>query len=104
MLKSKTKKAILLFPPNWSAIVSGPHLAMPLLAGVAKRLGWESETWDLSEAFYRTYAAPPTRYAVEKAAKNGSFVKLDQLYFDWEDQLRSHQETGKFGSDFGLLS
>lgn len=97
-------KAILLFPPNWSASVSGPHLALPLLAGMARGLPeWEVETWDLSERFYRTNAVPPLRSAVVAASHNGDLDILDRLYFDWEDQLRSLAVAGD-GPPFGLLS
>lgn len=96
-------KAILLFPPNWSACVSGPHLALPLLAGMGRNSDWQIETWDLSEEFYRTYAKPPDRFTVWRASQAGDFDTLDRLYFAWEDQLRSMQQACE-GEVFGLLS
>lgn len=97
-------KVLLLFPPNWSACVSGPHLAMPLLAGAAMTMGCTVEVVDLSEQFYRTYALPPTRAAVSKASREQNFEALDQLYFDWEDQLRQNPSGAEYGVTFGLLS
>ena len=56
---SMKPSAVLLFPPNWSACVSGPHLALPLLAGMARATKWLVRTWDLSDEFYRTWVNPP---------------------------------------------
>jgi len=96
-------KVVLLFPPNWTACVAGPHLAMPLLAGVAKTISWQVESWDLSELFYRTYATPPSHSLVTEAVRGNDFRTLDRIYFGWEDQLRSSSTS--FGcSNFGLLS
>src|SRR5262250_2567075 len=97
-------KALLLFPPNWSACVSGPHLAMPLLAGISKDMRWHVETLDLSDLFYRCYANSPSRTDILKAAQDYDFAELDRLYFDWEDQLRCIPLANAFGPDFGLLS
>jgi hypothetical protein len=97
-------KAILVFPPNWSACVAGPHLALPLLAGCAKAIGWEAVTLDLSEEFYRTVATPPSRDAIVKASLAEDFDELDRLYFKWEDQLCSAPSAGDGASGFGLLS
>ena len=97
-----TLRAILLFPPNWTACVSGPHLALPLMAGVAKRLGWQAETWDLSEIFYRTYAVPPTHSSLLDTVHDQNFDVLDELYFGWEDQFRSIDPFNE--SNFGLLT
>jgi radical SAM family protein len=98
------RTALLLFPPNWTACVNSPHLGLPLLCGSAKRVGWNCETWDLSERFYRTHANPPARFSIVHAAANGDFATLDRLYFDWEDQLRSLPGLQGLNNPFGLLS
>jgi hypothetical protein len=98
------RRAYLLFPPNWTACVSGPHLALPLLAGMGRGSEWQLETWDLSEEFYRTYATPPLRSAIVSACRDGDLDTLDRLYFAWEDQLRSLSWAGDDGPTFGLLS
>jgi hypothetical protein len=97
-------KVVFLFPPNWTACVAGPHLALPLLSGIATKLGWYSEVWDLSEVFYRTYGNSPSRHSIVEATRNRNFAELDRLYFDWEDELRSVPLANAFGSSFGLLS
>lgn len=98
------RSAVLVFPPNWTACVNSPHLALPLIAGAAKTYGWHCETFDLSEYFYRTYGRPPARENVVSAASNQRFKELDKLYFDWEDQFRSHRSSLESGNEFGLLS
>jgi len=97
------KLAALLFPPNWSACVSGPHLAMPLLAGVARANGWDALCWDLSETFYRTMSNPPSGESIRIACASNDFEKLDKLYFNWEDQFRRFL-ADKGACAFGLLS
>jgi len=98
----KIKKAVLIFPPNWSACVYAPHLALPLLAGVARGLHtWNIETWDLSSEFYKAHAVPPRRDELITASKAGDFENLDKMYFCWEDKLRL---VSAAGGDLGLLS
>ena len=97
-------KCVLLFPPNWSACISGPHLALPLLAGGAKASGWDVETWDLSEEFYRRFCRLPETSAIIIASQKANFGTLDKLYFDWEDQLRSHCSGNENSTGLGLLS
>jgi hypothetical protein len=86
--KSVTKVAALLFPPNWSACVSGPHLAAPLLASVAKARFWEAYCLDLSAEFYSQFACAPSRADLTAASAAGDFDRLDEIYFGWEDELR----------------
>lgn len=96
--------AVLLFPPNWSACVNGPHLALPLLAGMARGTEWSVEVRDLSEEFYRISARPPCPAALRKAVQKGNFGALDQLYFTWEDQFQSLSRTAAGIDSLGLLS
>lgn len=78
---------ILLFPPNWSACVYGPHLALPLLAGSVRTLGNECSVWDLTQDFLRSFTIPPARDEIVTACKRSDYVVLDNLYFEWEDQF-----------------
>jgi hypothetical protein len=96
-------RIVLIFPPNWTACASGPHLAMPLLAGTTRGTLCNAETWDLSQEFYCTNAVPPSRPDVIGASQNRDFILLDQLYFDWEDQLRSLLRS-EDAANFGLFS
>jgi hypothetical protein len=98
------RKALLLFPPNWSACVAGPHLALPLLAGAGKEMGWQVEVWDLSEEFYLTSCDPPSRAAVSQSVREQNYDELDGIYFRWEDQLRALPCAGELGRSFGLLT
>lgn len=95
-------KAILVFPPNWSACVNGPHLALPIIAGSLKNYNFEVDIWDLSEEFYRTNGnRPPNEILIETAAKN-DFRQLDELYFKWQDSFLELAE--EYNNSFGLLS
>jgi len=98
------KRAILIFPPNWSACTSSPHLALPLLVGASRKLDWYIETWDLSEQFYRIFSIPPSRNAIFSALSQADFNALDELYFNWEDQLRSIPSFAREAVPFRLLS
>ncbi len=98
------QKVILLFPPNWSACVSGPHLALPLLAGASRKLNWHVEIWDLSEQFYLTFSTPPSQHAILSACSKADFDTLDTLYFEWEDQLRLIPSATDDTTKFRLLS
>jgi len=97
-------RTILLFPPNWSACVSGPHLALPLLAGTARTLGLGAEIWDLSDEFYGTQVAAPPIADVIAACGNEDFDCLDDLYFRWEDQFRPLCSEQVGSHSFRLLS
>jgi hypothetical protein len=95
--------AVLLFPPNWSACISGPHLAAPLLAGAARDCGWNAISWDLTAAYFRHTSAPPGRQAIVDASERGDAEELDRLYFDWEDEVQ--ENTSRWpGQSFSLLS
>lgn len=94
----------LLFPPNWSACVSGPHLALPLMSGIALRLGWTAEIRDLSQEFGSVYTQIPSASQMAETSNLGDFEALDDLYFSWEDQFRSLAATCSSGWRFGLLS
>ena len=98
------RNAIFIFPPNWSACVSGPHLALPLLAGSAKKVGFDVDIWDLSEELYSFYSIVPELKNIVAARQEKDCDALDQIYFDWEDQLRLLQSPGQSGTNFGLLS
>jgi hypothetical protein len=95
--------AVLLFPPNWSACVSGPHLAMPLLAGAVRDYGWSALTWDLTASFYRSMSRLPQRREIVGATFRNDFDELDRLYFKWEDQFRKYP-FDRPGYSFSLLS
>ena len=97
-------KAVLVFPPNWSACVAGPHLAMPLLAGVACEVDWDVEIWDLSAEYYSASSQVPATDSVINASQLGEFARLDELYFKWEDNLRLLHGSTNGGYQFGLLS
>lgn len=100
----KTERvAAFLFPPNWSSCTAAPHLALPLLAGVADRRGWFAECYDLTVAFARQYTTPPAREAVVSASLRGDWTSLDAAYFQWEDQFQSLSHYGAT-PPFGLLS
>jgi Radical SAM superfamily len=105
------KLAVLLFPPNWSACVSGPHLAAPLLAGAARDCDWNAISWDLTAAYFRCTSATPAREAIIDASARGDAEELDRFYFGWEDQVREntnrwpdHSFTLLSGFDFDPLS
>lgn len=95
-------RAILLFPPNWSACVSGPHLALPLIAGGIAETGWDVETWDLSLELYRSIGWQPNSGEIAEACKSGNYERLDDLYFQWEDRFKSSAD--KHNLNFGLIS
>lgn len=97
-------RSILLFPPNWTACTSGPHLALPLLAGTSRGTDWQVETWDLTGEFYGVHAGLPVRRALIDASHAGDFARLDNLYFDWEDKIRGFPWTGDDRQGFRLLS
>ncbi len=80
--------AVLLFPPNWSVCTNGPHLALPLLAGAARHVGWTALTWDLSRDFYQSRAQQPTQSVLCSPTERHDYSALDKIYFAWEDQLR----------------
>lgn len=104
-LNSKTslrQSSLLLFPPNWSACVSGPHLALPLIAGALKREHIDVSVYDLSEEFYRLYGHQPDNAAIRKACDDEDIGILDDLYFKWEDSFLPLAK--KHGQAFGLLS
>jgi hypothetical protein len=97
-------RAVILFPPNWATCVAGPHLAGPLLAGVAWQLGWSAETWDLTNGFAHFSSKFPKRTAIESAVERDDFESLNRIYFDWEDQLRAVPSRHDDAIQFGLLS
>jgi hypothetical protein len=95
-------KVILVFPPNWSSCVNGPHLALPIIAGSLKKYNYEVTIWDLSEEFYRLMGNRPSQEILINAATKNDFQQLDKLYFKWED---SFLEIAKgHNNRFGLLS
>ncbi len=98
------KLAVLLFPSNWSACTSAPHLALPLLAGVARSRGWRTEYRDLTQEFLACFSERPTRDNVLEAAARRDFGELDRLYFRWEDRVRAAVGNGREGRPFRLLS
>lgn len=95
-------KVLLLFPPNWSACVSGPHLALPLIAGGLKKNDILVETWDLTEEFYRLYGCQPNNKEINLACDFNDIAKLNDLYFNWEDSISILANKQKH--HFGLLS
>ena len=97
----RIKKIILLFPPNWSACVNGPHLALPLIAGSVNDLS-DVETWDLSEEYYNTYGKRPNNMDIVMACKKKEYELLNKIYFDWEDSYIPHYNKKNYC--FGLLS
>lgn len=99
---NKINNIIMIFPPNWSACVNGPHLALPIIAGSLNKNNFEVEIWDLSEEFYRIHGnRPQNEILIDTTAKN-DFPKLDQLYFEWEDSFLEIAE--EYNNSFGLLS
>lgn len=93
---------MLLFPPNWNACVSGPHLALPLIAGAISEMGWAVETRDLSFEFYRRMGAEPDSTEIVAACNRADYEELDQLYFRWEDSFKDLAH--KHNLNFGLVS
>ena len=93
---------LLLFPPNWSACVSGPHLALPLIAGASRNAGIEVQSWDLSWEFYRRYGTPPSSTELISACLEKDFNSLDKYYFRWEDSICNQADMNNI--QFGLLS
>lgn len=91
---------LLLFPLNWSACVSAPHLALPMMSGAAASAAWDSETLDLSALYYSLSLEKPLRADVERAIRHSDYSSLDEMYFKWEDDIR--RVSGR--SDFQLLS
>lgn len=96
--------AALLFPANWSACTAAPHLALPLLAGVAQSRGWHTEYHDLTQEFLNRLGGRPARDDVLEAAIRHDFDALDELYFRWEDGVRTALGNDRERSSFGLLS
>lgn len=102
LINGNNNRVILLFPPNWSACVNGPHLALPIIAGSLKKYNYEVETWDLSEDFYRLLGKRPSNEILLEATSKNDFQQLDELYFKWED---SFLEIAKeYNNRLGLLS
>src|SRR4051812_6757641 len=97
-------RALLIFPPNWSACVYGPHLALPLLAGGVRSLGIECSVWDLTQEFLRCFTTPPTRSEIVDASKRSDYATLDSLYFEWEDQFVALAKQAANPETSGLLS
>jgi hypothetical protein len=97
-----TALALFLFPPNWSACVSGPHLSLPLIASALRGRPWHVETWDLSERFYREFGRVPSPQALRAACELENIWKLDRMYFAWEDSFARLAKSQGF--TFGLLS
>jgi len=96
--------SLLIFPPNWTACVYGPHLALPLLAGGIRSLGVGCSTWDLTQEFVRSYTTPPCSNKIVESSRSSDYAALDSLYFEWEDQfvaLAGHMAEAKTS---GLLS
>jgi Radical SAM superfamily len=103
--QKKEKKAVLLFPPNWSACVNSSHLALPLLAGSGNGIeGWEIEIKDLSADYYFKKSGSLSTEAVSKAVLNKDYQVLDQLYFSWEDEIQTKTADNGYGNSFRLLS
>lgn len=95
-------KVFLLFPPNWSACVNGPHLALPLLSGVSRNYSESRITvWDLSLDYYNHRGCAPLLTEITQPATDGDYKRLDWLYFQWQDRYLPSQ-SGESG--FGLLS
>jgi len=82
-------KILFIFPPNWSAIVPSPHLALPLLSGSCFKIGWDTEIWDISNEFYNNYAIKPQYNTLLNSVLNKDFMLLDNIYFEWENQFIS---------------
>jgi len=97
------RSVAMIFPPNWSCCVSGPHLAAPLLAGVALAQNWACMSLDLTQEFCASMARPPVSHDIVDAAQGEKFEALDELYFAWEDGI--HERAKGCGTaNFGLLS
>jgi hypothetical protein len=96
------KLAAFIFPPNWSACVSGPHLAVPLLASVARNFSWDAVCFDLSATYYDSVAAVPGASLLRRATSRCDFESLDDLYFEWEDKFKPLVHAS--ATSFGLLS
>jgi hypothetical protein len=96
--------AVLLFPPNWTACVYGPHLALPLLAGGVRLLGGKCSTWDLTQEFLRSFTTSPSRATIVEACRSSDYGTLDNLYFDWEDQYIAAAGHMADARTSGLLS
>ncbi len=93
----------LLFPANWSNVVSGPHLALPLLAGAAKQCGWNVTVHDLTRWYANHVGGVPTNGLLQSSVAEEDYQKLDSLYFAWEDHVASRASKTCAGR-FGLLS
>ncbi|MFZ1547313.1 MAG: radical SAM protein [Candidatus Nitrotoga sp.] len=79
-------------------------MALPLLAGGIKSLGMSCSVWDLTQEYARRYTAPPSRDAIVDACRQSDFAKLDNLYFDWEDQFVALTDNVAEKNMSGLLS
>ena len=95
-------KIVLLFPPNWSAVVNSPHLALPLVAGALDEDYSLLEIWDLSKEFYDRNGSRPDNKLIIDACDNGNITLLDKLYFDWENYFIELAKDHKL--EFGLIS
>lgn len=93
---------LLLFPPNWSACVNSPHLALPLMAGALTNSGYKVETIDLSNLYYQQFDNIPDQNKLELSCKTEDFGIIDQMYFKWQEPFE--EIAKRFNSQFGLIS
>jgi|GEM_PF-1638827 radical SAM family protein len=98
------RTALLLFPPNWTVCASGPHLALPLLAGMSRGIDWYTRCWDLTTEFAHCHSRFPSRESLIASVVKERYDELDEVYFRWEDEFRIHLTGNSVGSRFGLLS
>ncbi len=61
------KKGLLISPPQW--IPTAPHLAVPLLVGVLRKNGFETDGLDLSVRFYNEFLSAENLTAVAEKIK-----------------------------------
>lgn len=101
MVVNKKTKVLLVFPPNWSACVNSPHLALPLLAGQLPENS-NFTLLDLNQTFYKKYNTAPSPEDVSNSSEARDVDKLNEIYLKWsepyEDLAKDHNHS------FGLIS
>ena len=79
--------AILFFPPGWTLIAGGPHLALPLLKGFLEKHGVATEVVDLNLEAAAKYGAFISDEAVKDACAARTAESMNVPYFAAEDRL-----------------
>lgn len=78
---------VLFFPPGWTLIAGGPHLALPLLKGFLEKNGVETHVVDLNLVSAAHYGAFVSDHAVKDACFPATGVSMNTPYFEAEERL-----------------